>query len=775
MKTKKLLSLTLALLLAFAISPIVPAGASSSFSEDRYIADILLNSGYYGSARSIDNGLTAYSQQLEFYKDPGNVSSSRILVRELENDGVFMGSLVAWKALTFSLSDVTESLFKEQNYYDLILFHILNGSTWEKLCNDKTVKSTLKLTSGISNAFKDFATDHFQSILFKSVQELSVAERDILISSAWADLNTMSVSSSYISDITKLYNAGTTVEQFIANCGAYASIALLSAEVKAVLLELHSACPSYEVAMKIALWNAYLACNDAFGSILLMHSNSQLTAGRFLVKTALDELWKGIFSASGLSVLLAGQYIGKAISDLCFSTDAIIEQFFTMQAMVKFEDLMSSTVTRMGNIYKSNKTDSNAKAFLVSIDLLCSTYELSCDYAVKFADIGYNQGLYNQFKALISGENQDFVEFRESINKTKSYIEKFHKEILNLEYYKEYLIIDHPAEYEAIFRVVAGFNGHKYEVFDFDVDWRYAKDYCEGLGGYLATITSREEQEFVANLIRGKDMDFYWLGGTDEVREGEWKWITGETWDFTAWRRGEPSNTYFAGYGNENYLGIWTSDLLWNDFTYSSSATSGFICEWSGSILTSPISKPSSWAEREVNAAIAAGLVPLELQRNYQDSVTRGEVASIFINLIEKASGMGIDAFMASKGVRINNGAFVDTSDKSVLAANALGIIQGIGDRRFNPGGIFTRAEIAVITNRIARVLGIETQGYAHSFIDVQYHWANHELGWPVHAGIIEGIGGNMFDPDGGLTVEMVVVLTYRALAPLTRGGGGAR
>jgi len=179
--------------------------------------------------------------------------------------------------------------------------------------------------------------------------------------------------------------------------------------------------------------------------------------------------------------------------------------------------------------------------------------------------------------------------------------------------------------------------------------------------------------------------------------------------------------------------------------------------------------RPSSWAVDQVTAAVALGLVPSELQKNYQMGITRGEAAQMFISLIEKASGQTIDAFMAANEVSINENAFTDTNDRAVLAANALGIIQGVGNNRFDPEGVLTRAHVAVIVNRIARVLGINTEGHTHSFIDVHGHWADVELGWPEYAGVIQGTGGNRFDPDASLSTEMAIIVTYRALAPLTK------
>ncbi len=181
--------------------------------------------------------------------------------------------------------------------------------------------------------------------------------------------------------------------------------------------------------------------------------------------------------------------------------------------------------------------------------------------------------------------------------------------------------------------------------------------------------------------------------------------------------------------------------------------------------------EPSSWAKEEVEAGIAAGLVPEELQKNYTSPVTRGQVAGMFINLLEKASGKPVEEIISEKGKSIDENAFTDTSDRNVLSANALGIINGTGKGKFSPDGTLKRAQIAAIINRVATVMGIETAGYTHDFTDItaNYSWADSELGWPVEAGIIKGVGGTKFNPGGDLTTEQSILITARALTALTR------
>jgi len=134
------------------------------------------------------------------------------------------------------------------------------------------------------------------------------------------------------------------------------------------------------------------------------------------------------------------------------------------------------------------------------------------------------------------------------------------------------------------------FNGHTYAIFDKSLTWQEAKEYCESLGGHLVTITSKEEQNFIENLLDNGSKWFYWLGGTDEKVEGDWKWVTSETWTYDNWKNISPSNFQ----GIEHYLAIintkvtWWGSVYnkgdWNDFspegTNEELNSFGFICEW---------------------------------------------------------------------------------------------------------------------------------------------------------------------------------------------------
>ena len=135
--------------------------------------------------------------------------------------------------------------------------------------------------------------------------------------------------------------------------------------------------------------------------------------------------------------------------------------------------------------------------------------------------------------------------------------------------------------------VTGEFNDHFYAVIEKEMTPPDARAYCESLGGYLATITSQEEQDFVASLASNVDYPDLWIGGSDDGSEGEWYWMNGEPWDYTAWYPGgsvgtvEPNNGLGLG---DDYAAISRArDYQWVDAFggYDGYTTAlYFICEW---------------------------------------------------------------------------------------------------------------------------------------------------------------------------------------------------
>lgn len=121
------------------------------------------------------------------------------------------------------------------------------------------------------------------------------------------------------------------------------------------------------------------------------------------------------------------------------------------------------------------------------------------------------------------------------------------------------------------------FNWRWYKVYLEKKSWHAARDKCKELGGQLVTVPDAGTWEFVKGL--SLPTVWVWLGATDEVTEGAWKWVDGQNIDFRGWPSGRPDNTG----GNENYA-AYKSSGSWNDVpktgVMGSNQVVGFICEW---------------------------------------------------------------------------------------------------------------------------------------------------------------------------------------------------
>ena len=126
-------------------------------------------------------------------------------------------------------------------------------------------------------------------------------------------------------------------------------------------------------------------------------------------------------------------------------------------------------------------------------------------------------------------------------------------------------------------------NGHFYKAVYVPkgISWTQAKAEAEREGGYLATITSSKENDFVFRLIdedrfwnlyisnAGKSCRGPWIGGyqEDDAREpnGGWKWVTGEEFRYMRWASGQPNDFGTQNEKRLHYYNLGKRRKYWND------------------------------------------------------------------------------------------------------------------------------------------------------------------------------------------------------------------
>lgn len=169
---------------------------------------------------------------------------------------------------------------------------------------------------------------------------------------------------------------------------------------------------------------------------------------------------------------------------------------------------------------------------------------------------------------------------------------------------------------------------------------------------------------------------------------------------------------------------------------------------------------PSSWAAGQLSQAAVAGIVPDSFESRYTQAATRAEFCALAVRLYEKVTGETIT----------QRATFSDTTDFNVQKMAGLGVVNGVGGGKFDPGGTLTREQAATILARLAEAMGHPLPQAAPAFSDSAAiaSWAAAGVGQVQAAGIMEG-NGSAFIPQSAYTREQCI-LTVLRLYQLTQG-----
>lgn len=89
------------------------------------------------------------------------------------------------------------------------------------------------------------------------------------------------------------------------------------------------------------------------------------------------------------------------------------------------------------------------------------------------------------------------------------------------------------------------------------------------------------------------------------------------------------------------------------------------------------------------------------------------------------------------------------------------GVMNGVGGGLFEPNGETTRAMLVMVLYRMAGTP--DMAGRESSFTDVSADsWYGAAVIWASENGIVNGVGGGLFDPDASLTREQMAMMLYR-------------
>jgi len=133
---------------------------------------------------------------------------------------------------------------------------------------------------------------------------------------------------------------------------------------------------------------------------------------------------------------------------------------------------------------------------------------------------------------------------------------------------------------------MSAFGGHNYAFCGTVESATAAYQKCQSLGMQPASVESKMENDFLVSKMKATS----WLGGSDELQEGEWRWASSNLvfWDgkkvdgmYANWLDGQPNNMDNSG-APENCLVITTSG--WKDIACDK-ADMRALCESTGPVI----------------------------------------------------------------------------------------------------------------------------------------------------------------------------------------------
>ena len=187
------------------------------------------------------------------------------------------------------------------------------------------------------------------------------------------------------------------------------------------------------------------------------------------------------------------------------------------------------------------------------------------------------------------------------------------------------------------------FDGHYYHLYTAPVDsYEAAQAFCQERGGYLASVTSYEENQFLYGYILDQGLTEYaWLGGSDADEEGLWRWSSGEPFDYTNWSDGEPNDDL----DGEDHMAMHCllEGGMWNDIAFATPSVIPIYPE-SAHVEVSTVLKN----KEKYSAAVLTDGDPAPAWNEGADGIT-GETVTHFFGAPTLISGLEIrGGFQAS-------------------------------------------------------------------------------------------------------------------------------
>ena len=197
-----------------------------------------------------------------------------------------------------------------------------------------------------------------------------------------------------------------------------------------------------------------------------------------------------------------------------------------------------------------------------------------------------------------------------------------------------------------------------------------------------------------------------------------------------------------------------------NSFKKSRNSLSSYVVV-ENKVSFNDVESVQAWAGKQIQVAAAKGIIEGKGEGNFDPraKVTRAEFAKMLVKALEIESTTAKNEFS-------------DVADTSwaaeyVAAASSLGIINGVGNGKFDPNAEITRAQMAAMISRALKLTKTTEadDSVLNTFTDADAIPASlkSDISVAVNEGLIIGSNGK-FNPNGSATRAEAAVVIYRVV-----------
>ena len=364
----------------------------------------------------------SYEQFLAYYYLDYSTLNYYLNVSELpyhtylkNSDDKFRKQLKAWEKATLSSDDVVEYSTKEIEFYEMLIFDILyqdisENNTLQNI-NTKASELEVSLITDLAEVGESWTkptkiTDENKDEILNQLQKIE----------KWKFVG------KYLDAIQKGIGYVSTVDELMKKLAILAELKDCSEEVGTILKELYNS--SDDAQMKEACRQVALVASGLMTDEEIIAVFSGQVAMKEVSKYACGKLWDGIIKSNSLGMSLSiGQKVGKLASNILCSTDSIVENWYSMEQVYKFETVLKQKLITYKNNFEKDPTYRNAVLFDKAADMYLNTLSVGMTYATKYVEAVNGKGVLGWIYKNFTNKD-DYNELMRQLNSIKASIDQ---------------------------------------------------------------------------------------------------------------------------------------------------------------------------------------------------------------------------------------------------------------------------------------------------------------------------------------------------------------